>query len=305
MARSTHVRRPVAPDDLPGAVDTRRIRDTDPAGPRGGRPSRIGTRAHPDVTEDGHSLADGDVLVAAMTSPDWVTTVQGGRSTRRRRGRTAARRVHGAEGDMSLTLETPLIAWLALAGLIVALIVSKGRLLNSVTKALRVAGLLLLALAASNPNLTSTRPGTVLLEDVSDSASSVSDLDKLAVKQRLPFAGLTGSTEACTAGAVGAILAEGVGKAGCPSFAGICTEISCFFNVDPAGLRLGSPSKIIGRKTIPNNPMVAAPISRRRPRRFNSISVALSSGDFVDAMCLSNDCRDATRSWLEKGSAST
>ena len=95
---------------------------------------------------------------------------------------------------MSLTLETPLIAWLALAGLIVALIVSKGRLLNSVTKALRVAGLLLLALAASNPNLTSTRPGTVLLEDVSDSASSVSDLDKLAVKQRLPFAGLTGSS---------------------------------------------------------------------------------------------------------------
>ena len=95
---------------------------------------------------------------------------------------------------MSLTLETPLIAWLALAGLIVALIVSKGRLLNSVTKALRVAGLLLLALAASNPNLTSTRPGTVLLEDVSDSASSASDLDKLAVKQRLPFAGLTGSS---------------------------------------------------------------------------------------------------------------
>ena len=95
---------------------------------------------------------------------------------------------------MSLTLEIPLIAWLALAGLIVALIVSKGRLLNSVTKALRVAGLLLLALAASNPNLTSTRPGTVLLEDVSDSASSVSDLDKLAVKQRLPFAGLTGSS---------------------------------------------------------------------------------------------------------------
>ena len=95
---------------------------------------------------------------------------------------------------MSLTLETPLIAWLALAGLIVALIVSKGRLLNSVTKALRVAGLLLLALAASNPNLTSTRPGTVLLEDVSDSASSASELGKLAVKLRLPFAGLTGSS---------------------------------------------------------------------------------------------------------------
>ena len=95
---------------------------------------------------------------------------------------------------MSLTLETPLIAWLALAGLIVALIVSKGRLLNSVTKALRVAGLLLLALAAASPSLTSTRPGTVLLEDVSDSASSVSDLDELAVKQRLLFAGLTGSS---------------------------------------------------------------------------------------------------------------
>ena len=76
MAQSTHVRRPVAPDDHPGAVDTRRIRDTDPAGPRGGRPSRIGTRAHPDVTEDGHLLAGGDVLVAAMTSPDWVTTMR-------------------------------------------------------------------------------------------------------------------------------------------------------------------------------------------------------------------------------------
>lgn len=45
VRRRRTVRRPVAPDDHPGAVDTRRIRDTDPAGPRGGRPSRIGTRA--------------------------------------------------------------------------------------------------------------------------------------------------------------------------------------------------------------------------------------------------------------------
>ena len=37
---------------------------------------------------------------------------------------------------MSLSLETPLIAWLALAGLIVALIISRGKLLSSVTKAL-------------------------------------------------------------------------------------------------------------------------------------------------------------------------
>ena len=93
---------------------------------------------------------------------------------------------------MSLTFETPLIAWLALSGLIVALVVSKGRVLNSVTKALRVAGLLLLALAAATPNLTSTGPGTVLLEDVSDSASSSGDLGTLSFKQRLPFAGLTG-----------------------------------------------------------------------------------------------------------------
>ena len=95
---------------------------------------------------------------------------------------------------MSLTLETPIIAWLALAGLIVALVVSRGRLLNGVTQALRVVGLLLLALAASSPNLTTTRPGTGLLEDVSDSASSATELDALSVKLRLPFAGLTGAS---------------------------------------------------------------------------------------------------------------
>ncbi len=95
---------------------------------------------------------------------------------------------------MSLTLETPLIAWLALGGLIVALVISRGRLLKGVTKALRVAGLLLLALAAASPNLTTTRPGTVVLEDVSDSASSTGELGKLAVKLRLPFAGLTGAS---------------------------------------------------------------------------------------------------------------
>ncbi len=95
---------------------------------------------------------------------------------------------------MSLTFELPIIAWLALAGLLIALVISRGRLLNSVTKALRVAGLLLLALAAASPNLTTTRPGTVLLEDVSDSASSASDLGKLSLKLRLPFAGLTGAS---------------------------------------------------------------------------------------------------------------
>ena len=95
---------------------------------------------------------------------------------------------------MSLSLETPIIAWLALAGLLIALVISRGRLLKGVTRALRVTGLLLLALAASNPSLTTTRPGTVVLEDVSDSASSANGLSGLSVKQRLPFAGLTGAS---------------------------------------------------------------------------------------------------------------
>src|SRR5260221_2785694 len=53
---------------------------------------------------------------------------------------------------------------------------------------------------------------------------------------------------------------------------------------DIALSRLGSASNSIGKKTTINSPSVIAPISRRRPRRFNSNSVAESSVDLGDAM---------------------
>jgi hypothetical protein len=59
-----------------------------------------------------------------------------------------------------------------------------------------------------------------------------------------------------------------------PSFGGICTSISC----RPVSLRFGSESKIIGSKTTATTPMVSAPISLRRPRRFSSSSAADSAG---------------------------
>ena len=53
VRRRRTVHRPVPTADHARAVDVRRIGDAHPAGPRGGRPPRVGTRADPDVAEGG------------------------------------------------------------------------------------------------------------------------------------------------------------------------------------------------------------------------------------------------------------
>ena len=50
VRRRRAVRRPVPAPDHARAIDARRVGDTDPAGPRGRRPSRVRARADPDVT---------------------------------------------------------------------------------------------------------------------------------------------------------------------------------------------------------------------------------------------------------------
>jgi Ca-activated chloride channel homolog len=94
---------------------------------------------------------------------------------------------------MILSLEFPVVAILAVVALIVALIVSRGGVVRGVVPALRTVSLLVLALALANPALSSQRPGLVILEDVSDSASSVNGLEAVSAKARLPFAGLAGA----------------------------------------------------------------------------------------------------------------
>jgi Ca-activated chloride channel homolog len=91
------------------------------------------------------------------------------------------------------SLEVPALAIVAGVVFIVTLVVSRGGIVRGVVPALRVASLLLLALALSNPSLSSERPGLVIVEDVSDSASSLTGLDAVRAKVRLPFAGLAGA----------------------------------------------------------------------------------------------------------------
>jgi Ca-activated chloride channel homolog len=95
---------------------------------------------------------------------------------------------------MTFSLEFPVVAMLAVVAFIAALVASRGGVVRGVVPALRVAALLVLALAVANPNLSSQRPGLVILEDVSDSASRLDGLDAVRVKARLPFAGLAGAS---------------------------------------------------------------------------------------------------------------
>ncbi len=94
---------------------------------------------------------------------------------------------------MIFTLEFPVIAILSGVALVAALVLSRGAIVRSLVPGLRVLSLTLLALALSNPSLSSARPGLVVLEDVSDSASSLPGLDAVRAKARLPFAGLAGA----------------------------------------------------------------------------------------------------------------
>jgi uncharacterized membrane protein len=93
---------------------------------------------------------------------------------------------------VNLAFAAPWIAWGVLLVFVAALVVSKGRVLRGVPNALRTLALLTLGLAVAAPGLTTERPGLVVLEDVSDSASSARALDTVRAKTRLPFAGLTG-----------------------------------------------------------------------------------------------------------------
>ncbi len=95
---------------------------------------------------------------------------------------------------MNLSFELPWLLWTLLAALVAALIVSRGRILRTVPTLLRTLALVALGLAVAEPQLTTARPGLVVLEDVSDSASSAPGLEGVRAKTRLPFAGLTGAS---------------------------------------------------------------------------------------------------------------
>ena len=127
-----------------------------------------------------------------------------------------------------------------------------------------------------------------------------------AIFDSFASAGFDGSaTDETATGSAGTFtgVAEGGGNGGWPSLAGTSTEMSWVFIGWPE--RLGWLSKIIGRKTIASKPIVIAPISRRLPRRFISISAAdislfweaAMSGiqDQVDA----DSCRTSATVWNE------
>ena len=94
---------------------------------------------------------------------------------------------------MTLHLEQPWILILALLVFVTVLVVSRGQIVRGVTGVLRSVALLLLAFAASSPNLETARAGLVILTDVSDSASAAPQtLSGIPASVRLEFAGQAG-----------------------------------------------------------------------------------------------------------------
>lgn len=94
---------------------------------------------------------------------------------------------------MNLTFEQPWIVGLTVIGLVLALVLSRGRVVSSAIARWRVLALVLLGLAAASPNLERAQPGLVILTDVSDSASAApAGLSTLSAARRLEFAGRTG-----------------------------------------------------------------------------------------------------------------
>jgi Ca-activated chloride channel homolog len=94
---------------------------------------------------------------------------------------------------MILHLEQPWILILAVVIFIAALIVSRAQIVRGVTGVLRSVALLVLAFAASSPNLETARAGLVILTDVSDSANAAPQaLARVPASARLEFAGQAG-----------------------------------------------------------------------------------------------------------------
>ena len=94
---------------------------------------------------------------------------------------------------MILHLEQPWILILALLVFVTVLVVSRAQIVRGVTGVLRSVALLLLAFAASSPNLETARAGLVILTDVSDSASAAPQtLSGIPASVRLEFAGQAG-----------------------------------------------------------------------------------------------------------------
>jgi Ca-activated chloride channel homolog len=94
---------------------------------------------------------------------------------------------------MILHLEQPWILILAVVIFVAALIVSRAQIVRGVTGVLRSVALLVLAFAASSPNLETARAGLVILTDVSDSASPAPQaLAQIPASSRLEFAGQAG-----------------------------------------------------------------------------------------------------------------
>jgi Ca-activated chloride channel homolog len=94
---------------------------------------------------------------------------------------------------MSFHLEQGWVLILAVLVFVGALVVSRGQIVRGVTGVLRSVGLLVLALAASGPNLETARVGLVILTDVSDSVGiAPQTLANLPASTRLEFAGQAG-----------------------------------------------------------------------------------------------------------------
>ncbi len=93
---------------------------------------------------------------------------------------------------MNLVFAYPIVLALTLIALVAALWFSKLQIIRQPIPLLRTLALLILGFAIANPLLEQSRPGLVILEDVSDSAEKIT-LPNLTVKAKLSFAGLAGT----------------------------------------------------------------------------------------------------------------